>query len=85
MRPSWGFLEGLAGNLTTSLIGSTMATMSDRDKLNEFVTTKEAARTLGVTQRRVLQAIAEKVLEAVKMGGRWLVRRDSVYRYKGDK
>ena len=59
--------------------------MSDKDSLNEFVTTKEAAQMLGKTQRRVLQAITEKLLDAVKMGGRWLVRRDSVYRYKGER
>lgn len=56
--------------------------MTENDKLNEYVSTKDAAKILQVTQRRVLQAIEEKRLDAVKVGGRWLVKRESLYKYK---
>ena len=51
-------------------------------KLSELITTLEASKILGLTQRRILQAINEGLLEAVKVGGRWLVKRESVYRYQ---
>jgi len=56
--------------------------MTEGDKLSEYVSTNEAAKILQLTQRRVNQAIQEKRLDAVKVGGRWLVKRESLYRYK---
>jgi len=52
------------------------------NELREWITAKEAARILNVTDRRVRQLIHEGRLEARKKGNLWLVRRDSVYQYK---
>jgi excisionase family DNA binding protein len=49
------------------------------------MTTAQAAKILGVTQRRIQQLIELKEIEGAKIAGRWLVVRDSVYRYMGQK
>jgi excisionase family DNA binding protein len=48
----------------------------DRD---EFYTVAEAAKVLGVTDRRVLQLVDSGELEATREGSRWKVFRKSVH------
>ena len=57
----------------------------DSDVLDRYMTTAQAAKILGVTQRRIQQLIELKEIEGAKIAGRWLVVRDSVYRYMGQK
>jgi excisionase family DNA binding protein len=50
-------------------------------QLTDFVTSKEAARVLRVTQRRIRQLCAAGYLECALIAGRWLVKRSSLERY----
>ena len=52
------------------------------DKLNEAMTTEEAARLLGYHINHVRRLIREGVLEAEKIGRVWFIDRDSVYRIR---
>ena|SRR5215211_6133311 len=46
---------------------------------NEVYTVAEAAKVLGITDRRVLQLVDSGELEAVREGNRWKVFRKSVH------
>jgi excisionase family DNA binding protein len=54
--------------------------------LEGYMTTSEAAAALGVTDARIRQLIADKKLPAEKFGwGIWLISKDAVEAYKGNK
>jgi len=53
-----------------------------KDNTNEWLTTAQAAKILGVTAARVRQLIREGTVKAHRFGSRiYLVQRDSVYQY----
>ena len=52
------------------------------NNLKEWITAREAARILGMTDRRIRQLIQEGHLMARKKGNLWLIKRDSVYQYE---
>jgi len=49
------------------------------------MTTTEAARILGVTERRIRAMCKAKVLKARKLGRDWSIQADSVEQAKGRK
>ena len=55
---------------------------SESEKLEDWITTAEAAKILGLTARRVRQLIDEGVIEGRRFASVWMVRRASVERYK---
>ena len=56
---------------------------SESEKLEDWITTAEAARLLGLTARRILQLIDEGKLEGYKLTPRMtLVSRISVEKYR---
>jgi excisionase family DNA binding protein len=57
--------------------GSTMGPGNSRD-LETWLTTREAARRLGVSDRAIRKWIASGRLAATKRGGRWLLDRNHV-------
>jgi len=61
--------------------------VSDRVRLDDYMTVEEAARILELTTRRVRQLLAGNPpeLDGLKMAGVWLIRRESVYTYLAQK
>jgi len=59
-----------------------MADRTEAVQIGEYITSAEAAKILGLTQRRVGQLCNEGELEGEKLARRWFVKRDSVYAYK---
>ena len=65
--------------------------MSGDIPLDGYITSAEAAKVLGVTQRRVSQLCAihehdkQDGLESVKVARRWFVKRSAVYAYLAQK
>lgn len=59
-----------------------MSEQQSNNNLKEWITAKEAGRILGMTDRRVRQLINEGRLEARRKGNLWLIKRDSVYKYR---
>jgi len=49
--------------------------------LNEFMTTKEAARKLGFHVKRIPTMVRNKTLDGVRFGRAWLVSKESVTEY----
>lgn len=47
-------------------------------KPNEYMTSQEVAKIVGVIPRRVLQFIKEGRLVAVKMGRQWFIKRSDL-------
>lgn len=46
--------------------------------INGFLTTSEAAKHLGISQRRVIALIESGRLPAQKVGGIWLIRKEDL-------
>jgi len=44
-----------------------------------LVTTREAARRLGISDRRIRQLLAEGRIKAIQIGGRWLIEESDCY------
>jgi excisionase family DNA binding protein len=51
----------------------------------KFISTKEAARIIGVSQRRVQQFVTQGRLQAHKVAGVWLVNQDDLDKVKNRK
>lgn len=49
--------------------------------LNEFMTTKEAAKKLGFNTRSIPYMVKNKTLEGVRVGRAWLISKQSVQEY----
>lgn len=53
--------------------------------LTDYITPDEAGQIAGLTGRRIRQLLSEtpQAIEGVRWGGRWMVKRDSLYDYMG--
>lgn len=58
-----------------------MKTEKKNPTIDDFITTQDAAKILNVTYRHVTVLLRDNVLDGRKLGTRWLVLRDSVYKY----
>ncbi len=54
-------------------------------KVSDLISTGEAAKILDVTSQHVSYLVREGRIDAHKIGGRWLVVKDSVYRYMNER
>jgi excisionase family DNA binding protein len=54
--------------------------LPDEERRRLFLTTRQAAGLLGTAQRTVQSWIIEGKLEAIRLGGRYLVHTDSLTR-----
>lgn len=52
-----------------------------RMEITGFITVKDAAEMIGLTNKRVYQLILEKKLDAVQLGREYLVKVKSVEKY----
>ena len=60
--------------------------MSDRgQELAGYVTTKYAARELGLTRRRIQQLCKTELLKARVLADRWLIEETDLQRYRAER
>ena len=53
--------------------------------LAEYITAEDAGKIAGLTGRRIRQLLSSNPpeIEGVQWAGRWMVKRDSLYKYLG--
>ena len=51
----------------------------------DYITAEEAGKIAGLTGRRIRQLLSSNPpeIEGVQWAGRWMVKRDSLYKYLG--
>ena len=53
--------------------------------MDKLLTTKEVAKKLNVSERRIRQFIAQGRLPAIKLGRDWIISKDDLEKVKGRK